>query len=475
METVLKNDCSHCQESVILRENGSAGRSSNTGIQHDIICVGFGPAALAIAIAMRDRGIQRRVRFLERQPEFGWHTGMLLPGSKMQISFIKDLATIRNPRSHFTFLNYLHQKDRLVHFTNLSTHLPFREEFNDYMKWCASHFNDWVQYNQEVLSVTAVESTPGRPAEYFKLISRDVRSGELRELSANHIIVASGGEPAIPPILSTQHLPKTVIHSSTYLGSVHHLLQERNGSYRFAVVGGGQSAVEISEDIQSRYANSKVTLVTKASALKPSDDSPFVNEIFDPSSVDKFYSLDHSARQQTLLENKATNYGVVRLPLLESVYEKLYRQKFLEPNPAKWPFRLVTGREVMGLKELPNNQIELQLKDTLSGRVESSAEVYDLVILATGYTRNPIATMLKPLEQIVEAPADGKTYCTDRDYRLRFRQGKVKRDAGIWLQGCCESSHGLSDSLLSILAVRSSELLDSILASSKRAEDHARL
>lgn len=33
----------------------------------------------------------------------------------------------------------------------------------------------------------------------------------------------------------------------------------------------------------------------------------------------------------------------------------------------------------------------------------------------------------------------------------------------------------LSDSLLSILAVRSSELLDSILASSKRAEDHARL
>lgn len=97
----------------------------------------------------------------------------------------------------------------------------------------------------------------------------------------------------------------------------------------------------------------------------------------------------------------------------------------------------------MGLKELPNNQIELQLKDTLSGRVESSAEVYDLVILATGYTRNPIATMLKPLEQIVEAPADGKTYCTDRDYRLRFRQGKVKRDAGIWLQGCCESSHGV--------------------------------
>ncbi|KAL2369821.1 L-ornithine 5-monooxygenase [Blastomyces gilchristii SLH14081] len=475
METVLKNDNSHGREAAIMQENSNAGSSSNGGFQHDIICVGFGPAALAIAIAMRDRGIERRVLFLERQPEFGWHTGMLLPGSKMQISFIKDLATLRNPRSHFTFLNYLHQKDRLIHFTNLSTHLPFREEFNDYMKWCASHFNDWVQYNQEVVSVTAVAATPGWPAEYFKLMARDVRSGKLRELAAKHVIVASGGEQAIPPGLSTQPLPKTVIHSSIYLYSVQKLLQERNGSYRFAVVGGGQSAVEISEDIQSRYPNSKVTLITKASALKPSDDSPFVNEIFDPRSVDKFYSLNHSARQQSLLENKATNYGVVRLPLLESVYGKLYRQKVLDPNPSNWPLRLVTSREVVGLEELPNNQVELRLKDTQSGQVESSGEVYDLVVLATGYKRNPIATMLKPLVQIVEAPANGDKFQTDRDYRLRFHQGKIKRDAGIWLQGCCESSHGLSDSLLSILAVRSSELLDSILACSKRGADYARL
>ncbi|KKZ67489.1 hypothetical protein EMCG_06866 [[Emmonsia] crescens] len=474
METVLKSDSSQCREAVILQEN-NAESSSNGGIQHDIICVGFGPAALAIAIAMQDRGIQRRILFLERQPEFGWHTGMLLPGSRMQISFIKDLATLRNPRSHFTFLNYLHKKGRLVHFTNLCTLLPFREEFNDYMKWCASHFKDWVQYNQEVVSVTAVETTPGWPAEYFKLMARDVHSGQLRELSAKHVIVASGGERAIPPGLSSQPLPNNVIHSSIYLYSVQKLLQERNGSYRFAVVGGGQSAVEIAEDIQSRYPNSKVTLITKASALKPSDDSPFVNEIFDPSSVDGFYSLSRSARQQFLLENKATNYGVVRLPLLESVYEKLYRQKFLEPNPANWPLRLVTCREIMGLKEFPNNQVELRLKDSQSGRMEWSDERYDLVVLATGYTRNPFATMLKPLEQIVETPAAGEHYNVDRDYRLRFHQGKVKRDAGIWLQGCCESSHGLSDSLLSILAVRSSELLDSILASSKRAGDYARL
>ncbi|KAK2796167.1 PAK- GC kinase Sid1 [Onygenales sp. PD_12] len=478
METVLKNNSSRQREAMAIPESSLSMSSSGSG-DHDIICVGFGPAAVAIAIAMQDRGIQRRVLFLERQSEFGWHTGMLLPGSKMQISFLKDLATPRNPRSHFTFLNYLHQKDRLVHFTNLSTHTPFREEFNDYMKWCASHFSNCVQYGQEVVSVTAAETRPGWPAEYFKVVARDLQSGELKELSAKHVIVASGGECAIPQGLSKQPLPKTVIHSSQYMSVVSKLLEEKNASYRFAVVGAGQSAVEIAEDMQSRYPNSKVNIIAKASALKPSDDSPFVNEIFDPSSVDSFYALNRSARREVLLENKATNYGVVRLPLLESVYEKLYRQKFLDPNPRNWPLRLVTSREVVGLNQLPspaaNPQVELQLKNVQTGDLENAGEKFDLVVLATGYKRNPFTSMLKPMEGIVESPANGEQYLVGRDYRLQFSQGKVKRDAGIWLQGCCENSHGLSDSLLSILAVRSGELLDSILASSKRSEDYARL
>jgi L-ornithine N5-oxygenase len=236
--------------------------------------VGFGPAALAIAIAMRDAGLRPRVLFLEKQAEFGWHTGMLLPGTKMQISFIKDLATLRNPRSHFTFLNYLHQKDRLVQFTNLSTHTPFREEFNDYMKWCASHFNDWVRYGQEVVSI-APAPTQGStlPAEYFKIVSRDTRTGQLRELSAKNVIVANGRQPAVPAGLSLRDEP-VLVHSSAYMNTVPKKFQNPTGSYRFAVVGGGQSAVEIAEDLLSRYPNAKVSLVVRAPALKPSDDSP---------------------------------------------------------------------------------------------------------------------------------------------------------------------------------------------------------
>ena len=69
----------------------------------DITCVGFGPASLAIAVALHDEIESKnpaltsrplKVRFIERQDQFRWHAGMLLRGTKMQITFIKDLATL---------------------------------------------------------------------------------------------------------------------------------------------------------------------------------------------------------------------------------------------------------------------------------------------------------------------------------------------------------------------------------------------
>lgn len=260
-----------------FQNDSSSIPSSGETSHYDIVSIGFGPAALAIAIAMRDRGLTPRILFLEKQSEFGWHTGMLLPSTKMQISFVKDLATMRNPRSPFTFLNYLHQKGRLVQFTNLSTLLPFREEFNDYMKWCAGHFGDWVRYGQEVVSLAPVR-TKGLnwPVDHFKVTSRDLRSGQVCEITAKHVIVANGREPSVPAGISlkNERLANTLVHSSQYMNRVPKAFAEASGSYSFAVVGGGQSAVEIAEDLSSRYPNSKVHLIVRASALKPSDDSP---------------------------------------------------------------------------------------------------------------------------------------------------------------------------------------------------------
>jgi L-ornithine N5-oxygenase len=249
---------------------------------HDVICVGFGPASLAIAIALHDaldprlsRSSARshpKVCFLEKQKQFSWHSGMLLPGSKMQISFIKDLATLRDPRSEFTFLNYLQNKGRLVRFSNLGTFLPSRLEFEDYMRWCARRFENVVAYGEEVVEVIPGKAQPGNSVVHsFVVRSKNVQTGVTSTRRARHVVIAVGGKPKIPR--NFPHDPR-IMHSSAYCTTLPALLKDHSKAYHIAVVGSGQSAAEIFHDLQLRYPNSKTTLIMRDSALRPSDDSP---------------------------------------------------------------------------------------------------------------------------------------------------------------------------------------------------------
>ena len=179
--------------------NGYTNGTSNPET-YDLICVGFGPAALAIAIALHERTDPepKNVLFLDRQSEFAWHSGMLLPETRMQISFMKDLATMRNPQSKFTFINYLHQKGRLASFLNLGTFLPFREEYNDYMAWCASHFDSQVKYSEDVISVlpvrTEVDAPDGdAPVSAWEVLSTSQSTGKTSSYKTKNLVTRFQG------------------------------------------------------------------------------------------------------------------------------------------------------------------------------------------------------------------------------------------------------------------------------------------
>jgi len=212
-----------------------------------------------------------KVAFLEKQSQFAWHAGMLLPGAKMQITFMKDMATMRNPRSEFTFINYLHQKDRLVEFANLNTFLPARVEYEDYMRWCASWFEEVVSYSQEVVKVNPQKSANGEIST-FEVVSRNMLTGQIETRRTKHVVIAAGGRPNIAAPFPQDH-PK-VVHSSKFSYISKQILKDHQAPYRVAVVGNGQSAAEIFDFLHANYPNSETRLLIKGGALRPSDDSP---------------------------------------------------------------------------------------------------------------------------------------------------------------------------------------------------------
>ncbi|OGE55192.1 hypothetical protein PENARI_c005G00002 [Penicillium arizonense] len=435
---------------------------------HDLLCVGFGPASLAIGIALNDAmdpglgasqtNFKPKVTFLEKQNQFAWHSGMLVPGSRMQISFVKDLATMRDPRSSFTFLNYLHHKNRLIHFTNLGTFLPARVEFEDYMRWCAKRFDNVVNYGEEVVEVVPGQTDASGVVDYFTVVSRNTGTGEITSRNARKVVIAIGGKAKMPPGFPQD--PR-IMHSSKYCTALPKMLNNDMAPYNIAVVGGGQSAAEIYHDLHRRYPNSRTTLILRDSALRPSDDSPFVNEIFNPERVDKFYGMSADERKKRIATEKATNYSVVRLELIEEIYNDLYLQRVENPDETQWQQRILPETKVARIEHHnPSSRMRIHVKSVNNETESKEVLDVDALMVATGYLRDAHEEMLEQVRSL--RPAGATAWNPGRDYRVSLDGAKVSAQAGIWLQGCNEKTHGLSDSLLSVLAVRGGEIVASV-------------
>jgi L-ornithine N5-monooxygenase len=189
-----------------------------------------------------------------------------------------------------------------------------------------------------------------------------------------------------------------------------------------------------------------------------------VNEIFDPDKVDDIYSQDSNTRADGIALDKATNYGVVRLELLEEIYSAMYSYRIRYKSEKDWPHQILNHRAVTGMSDRKGG-VQLHVRNdtglyTAKGISPDESLDVDLVVVASGYQRNAHEDMLRGLEEMKLGQTAG--WDVNRDYSVKFAEGAVAKDAGVWLQGCNEATHGLSDTLLSILAIRGGEMVDSI-------------
>ncbi|MFD0310874.1 lysine N(6)-hydroxylase/L-ornithine N(5)-oxygenase family protein [Streptomyces sp. NPDC127119] len=424
----------------------------------DVLGIGFGPSNLALAIAVEEHNAQaapeNRIRagFLERQPSFGWHRGMLIEDATMQVSFLKDLVTMRNPTSDFSFLCFLRERGRMVDFLNAKTLFPLRIEFHEYFEWAASRVAHLVDYSDEVVSVDPVTGPDGE-VRWLDVVSRvPGEPGRTVTRRARNISVAVGLEPHLPPETA---LSDRIWHNSELVPRVRELNASGDGDAvgRVLVLGAGQSGAEALDYLHRSFPGAEICAIFAKYGYTPADDSPFANRIFDPEAVDVYFRSTPEVKQSLVDYHRSTNYSVVDMDLIESLYATMYREK-------------VQGRERLQLRNVSRIRDVRSFDDHLEVTVEylptGEREVIsaDLLVHATGYRPRDLDTLLGRTAKLCLRD-DKDAVRVGRDHRVELTPDVT---AGIYLQGATEHTHGLTSTLLSTTAVRSGEILESLIA-----------
>ncbi len=422
---------------------------------HDVVGIGFGPSNLALAVALDElaldeedgagRGPGVDAVFFEKQPEFGWHRGMLIDGATMQVHFLKDLVTLRNPASPYSFLAYLHARGRLVDFVNHKTMFPTRLEFHDYLEWAAAAFAGSVRYGTEVVALRPHDD------ETLEVVVR--RDDELETHLARNVVIGAGLEPVLPEGVRPG---ERIWHTEDLLTR----LAERKewNPRRLVVVGAGQSAAEAVEYLHRTFTGTEVCAVFARYGYSPADDSSFANRIFDPEAVDHYYAAPDEVKRMLFEYSRNTNYSVVDLDLIDELYRRAYAEK-------------VAGAERLRILNV-SRVVEVRDSgpDGARGRVAflPTGEVADLdadaVVYATGYRERDPFDLLGEAGAHCRTGPDGRPVM-ERDYRIATEPG---REWGVYLQGATEHSHGIASSLLSMTAVRTGEIVRSMARRSAR-------
>ncbi|NGN67718.1 lysine N(6)-hydroxylase/L-ornithine N(5)-oxygenase family protein [Streptomyces sp. A7024] len=419
---------------------------------YDVVGIGFGPSNLALAISLEEHHanvLSNPVTstFFERQQAFGWHRGMLLPSATMQISFLKDLVTFRNPTSRFSFIAFLHAHDRLAHFVNRKDLFPTRREFHQYLEWAAAQMSGAVSYGSSVTGVRLPAGVDRSGPGHLQLEVRDHATGVTRQVGARNVVISTGLEPTMPDGITRS---ENVWHSSEFLTRFD---QADPGELRsVAVVGAGQSAAEITRFFHDRLPHAQVHAIVPSYGYSISDDTPFANQIFDAEAIDDYYYGGEATREAFWRYHRNTNYGVVDEADIQGLHQIQY-DELVTGDKRLHHHRLTRVQAV----ERRGRRARVLLRSLHNPQPQELG--VDAIVFATGYAPLDPAPLLGDLDRYCLRDASGRHRVT-RDWRLVTTPDLP---CGIYLQGGTEHTHGLTSALLSNIAVRSGEIADSVI------------
>jgi L-ornithine N5-monooxygenase len=342
--------------------------------------IGFGPMHLSLACYFGDSQVPpHEVRFLEQKPAFSWHSGLQFAGSLMQTPFLKDLVSMRNPRSEFTFVNYLKEHERLESFIDNRILYPTRSEYEHYLKWAARKTSAFVAYETPVELVEPVLDEAGQMTA-FRVVTR---TGEA--FRCNLLSIGAG------LAVAKRSAQDRVVQVAEYEYRIQRLLSSAAPSPRVLVIGAGQSGGEVVLDLLRRHAGIRVEIASRGFVFRTVEANSFVNGLFCERAQREFTSLPLETRKRWLNDLRLSNYGAVDEQVLSAISRLTYDEEVFGL------YRLArrSYTEVLALSA-EGEQMAAQLRDLHSGQIVSAR--YDFVVDCGGFGSEQAAGLITPLK-----------------------------------------------------------------------------
>jgi L-ornithine N5-oxygenase len=409
----------------------------------ELLAVGAGPSNLALAVALEELApdLAANSLIIERAAAVGWQPGLLLPWAKSQASFIKDLVTLRNPSSEFSFLNYLFTVGRLDDFINMGSSTPYRQEISEYFKWVASSLPSvGLRLNCGCRSIEPLRDASGELTGWRTLLE------DGTTVTSRYLVIGVGRDPYVPPVFAGVPASR-LVHSTQYRPRMAGL--DKEFPYRVAVIGSAQSAAEMFTAVQADLPSSRIAWVMRSIGVGGYEKTKFTNELYYPAFVDDFFEAKQQGRDQLLRELHKTNYSGIEPWFVDELYEDHYLDRLTKADRKQ----IITMTDIKSATATADG-VTLELADRRTGAVTELHR--DLVFLGTGFIRT-MPALIRRLGDVLGLDQIQVT----RRYRLVTAEPST---AACYLQGVNDATHGIGDALLSVVACRAGDVVNDILA-----------
>lgn len=398
----------------------------------DVSGVGIGPSNLSMAALLQPLNHVTSC-FFEKKRKFEWHPGLMFPEANIQVSFLKDLVTLADPTSAFSFISFLHAQKRLYRFITANFPRISRIEYNQYLQWVSSSLSN-LNFGCEIEEID-------HDGNAFTIYGSNGRQ------YARNLVLGTGLTPVIPECTKIHLCHDSVLLALEYLDR-----EIDTTGLRIAVVGGGQTGAEIVLRLllETHKLPKEVIWISRRHNFLPLDESPFANELFTPSYSEYFYKLSSEEKSRLLGEQKLASDGIA-MDLLEAIYRRLYALEFLHGKGRVCSLRPDSQIEAM---DRYDNEWLLTVNSPRIDRMQSIPA--DVIILCTGFEYR-MPRFLSALSRRIHWTQHG--YCVGNDFSVEWDGPK---DHKIYVQNAAHQQRGIADPNLSLMSWRSATIINSV-------------